>query len=89
MKRLRAAWVITVSAACTRTQAPPEVAHNPPPIPAPSCPPREAIRAGAPCEAGLSCYLPTGGCQPPGFRCEDGRWREVWATCNPPPPPGR
>lgn len=95
MKRLRAAWVITVSAACARAQPPlQEVSHNPPALPAPrenttpTCPPREAIRAGAACETGLSCYLPTGGCQPSGFQCEAGRWREVTVTCNPPPPPG-
>lgn len=97
MKRLRAALVVTVSAACTPARAPEtvEVTRNPPalnpqppaPPAAPTCPPRPSIQTGAPCAAGLACYIPTGGCQPPGYRCDDGHWREVWSTCNPPPPP--
>lgn len=59
-----------------------EPTRNPPP---PSCPPREAIRAGEACETGLACYLPTDGCQPSGYRCVEGVWREISVTCNPPP----
>lgn len=57
--------------------------------PAPVCPPRAEIRAGAPCPVeGLECHLPTGGCQPGGWVCERGAWRETpMPTCNPPAPP--
>ncbi|MEZ4389664.1 MAG: hypothetical protein R3A48_01105 [Polyangiales bacterium] len=58
---------------------------NPPPPSA--CPPRDQIQVGAACTTGLSCYMPTGGCQPSGFECTEGVWREVTVTCNPPPPP--
>ena len=68
---------------------PPPAAMNPPvPTPAATCPPRDTLRGGAPCTTpGLGCYLPTDGCQPSGFQCEGGVWREVTVTCNPPPPP--
>ncbi|MFO0628550.1 MAG: hypothetical protein U0325_23455 [Polyangiales bacterium] len=97
MKRLRAALVVTLSTACASPRAPEpvQVSHNPPaPMPsppptpeAPTCPPRGSIQVGATCANGLECFLPTGGCQPPGYRCDDGHWREVSVTCNPPPPP--
>jgi hypothetical protein len=102
MRTLRAAFVVTVAAACTRNTPPPEEpSHNPPALPAPDvamiphnppaavCPPRETLHEGDACTAaGLDCYLPTGGCQPSGFQCREGRWREVTVTCNPPSPPG-
>lgn len=104
MRTLRAAFVVTAAAACTRPAPPPEEpTRNPPALPAaapdapplpgnppgPVCPPRASLRNGDPCDApGLDCYLPTGGCQPSGFHCEGGAWREVSVTCNPPPPPG-
>lgn len=61
-----------------------EPTRNPP---APECPPRESITAGAVCAPeGMSCYAPTAGCQPPGYRCEGGVWRVLpMPTCNPPP----
>lgn len=68
------------------THPPPMPIGNPPP-PRPACPPRDQIQVGAACQTGLSCYMPTGGCQPSGFQCADGVWREVVVTCNPPPPP--
>ena len=100
MRTLRAAFVATVAAACSRSAPPPQEqpSHNPPALPTPDranlpvnpppCPPRESLHDGDRCaSAGLECYLPTGGCQPSGFRCEGGAWHEVTVTCNPPPPP--
>ncbi len=56
--------------------------------PEPACPPRGEITAGAPCApSGMECYQPTGGCQPSGYVCEGGAWRETpQPTCNPPAP---
>jgi hypothetical protein len=111
MRTLRAAFVVTLSAACTRNAPPPvEPSHNPPALPEPTanpppmnvppsanppamvCPPRASLHQGDRCTTdGLECYLPTGGCQPSGFRCATGAWQEVTVTCNPPlpPPPAR
>ncbi len=95
--------VTVTAAACSRQAPPAETPplRNPPMLPSPTpaatdaappaattCPPRESLREGAPCASpGLGCYLPTGGCQPSGYQCADGVWREVSVTCNPPPPP--
>jgi len=69
---------------------PPDVVAPPTNPPEPTCPPRSALHEGDRCPApGLECYMPTDGCQPSGFRCADGAWREVTVTCNPPPPPTR
>lgn len=103
MRTLRAAFVVTVAAACTRNAPPPEEpSRNPPALPVadpdvarpvanppgPVCPPRATLHSGDACSSeGLDCYTPTGGCQPSGFQCREGRWREVEVTCNPPPPP--
>jgi hypothetical protein len=101
MRTLRSAFVVTLTAAaCTRNAPPTEEPHrNPPALPVPDvamlphnppgpvCPPREALHDGEACTApGLDCYMPTGGCQPSGFQCREGRWHEVMVTCNPPMP---
>lgn len=95
--------IAAASVACASQPAPQptEPTRNPPAQPAPqpvephrnppepTCPPRGQITAGAPCAPnGMDCYLPSGGCQPPGFRCENGAWLQLpQPTCNPPPPP--